>query len=223
MIKLVIFDLHGTLAKPNVVTDEYVASRYLIERGYEVYPQGLRAAWQYVCFIDLPRHGFKDYPSMLRKTMERLDVKVDEDTINGLAALYQRNNYTLFDDAEPAVRLAREMKLKTAIATTPPRFWYERDMQEVLELIDFLCTGDVAGCEKSNPKMYHTIISHFNVEPENCVVIGDGEYVDILLPNSLGMRTIFLDRYTTGKTHSTAHATVNTLHEVMDEVRNFLE
>lgn len=223
MIKLVIFDLHGTLAKPNVVTDEYGASRYLIERGYDVYPQELRAVWQCVCFIDQPRHGFKDYPSMLGKAMERLDVKVDEDTINGLAAQYLQNDYTLFEDAEPAVRRVKEMKLKTAIATTPPKFWYERDMQEVLEFIDFLCTGDVAGCEKSNPKMYRTIISHFNVEPENCVVIGDGEYVDILLPNSLGMRTIFLDRYTTGKTHSTAHATVNTLHEAMDEVRNFLE
>ncbi len=223
MIKLVIFDLHGTLAKPNVVTDEYDASRYLIERGYDVYPQELRAAWQYVCFIDQPRNGFKDYPSILRKTMERLDVKVDEATINGLAALYQRNNYTLFDDAEPAVRRATEMKLKTAIATTPPRFWYERDMQGVLELIDFLCTGDVAGCEKSNPKMYHTIVSHFDLEVKDCVVIGDGAYVDIIIPNSLGMRTIFLDRNTTGKVHSTAHATVNTLHEAMEKVRSYLE
>ena len=221
MIKLVIFDLHGTLAKPNVVTDEYVASRYLIERGYDVYPQELRAAWQYVCFIDQPRHGFKDYPSMLGKAMERLGVEVDEGSINGLATLYQQNDYTLFEDAEPAVRRAKEMKLKTAIATTPPRFWYERDLHGVLELIDLLSTGDVASCEKSNPKMYHTIISHFDLEPKDCVVIGDGEYVDIILPNSLGMRTIFLDRNTTGKVHLTAHATVNTLHEAIDEVRNF--
>lgn len=223
MIKLVIFDLHGTLAKHNVVTDEYDASRYLIDRGYDVYPQELRAAWQYICFIDLPRHGFKDYPSMLGKTFERLDVEVDEATINGLSALYRHNDYTLFDDAEPAVRRAREMKLKTAIATTPPRFWYERDMKEVLEHINLLCTGAVAGCEKSNPKMYHTIVSHFDLLPENCVVIGDGEYVDIILPNSLGMRTIFLDRNTTGKVHSTAHATVSTLHDAIDEVRNFFE
>ena len=222
MIKLVIFDLHGTLAEPNVVTDEYVASRYLIERGHEVYPQELRAAWQYVCFIDLPRHGFKDYLSMLGKTLERLDVEVDEATINGLSTLYRQNNYTLFDDAEPAVRLARKMNLKTAIATTPPRFWYERDMQGVLEHIDLLCTGTVAGCEKSNPKMYHTIVSHFDLIPENCVVIGDGVYVDILLPNSLGMKTILLDRKITSKTHSIANATVNTLHEAMDEVRNLI-
>lgn len=223
MINLVIFDLHGTLAKLNVVTDEYNASRYLIERGYEVYPQELRAAWQYVCFIDLPRHGFKDYPSILDKTLERLDVKVDEATMDGLAMRYQQNDYTLFDDAEPAVRRAKEMKLKTAIATTPPRFWYERDLKGILEQIDLLCTGAVAGCEKSNPKMYHTIVSHFDLKPEECVVIGDGEYVDVLLPNSLGMRTILLDRNTTGKTHSVAHATVNTLHEAMDEVRNFVE
>jgi len=190
VIKLVIFDLHGTLARPNVVTDEYVASRYLIERGYDVYPQELRAAWQYVCFVDQPRHGFKDYPSMLGKTMERLDIEVDEGSIDGLATLYQQNDYTLFEDAEPAVRRAKEMNLKTAIATTPPRFWYEREMHGVLELIDLLCTGDMAGCEKSNPKMYHTTISHF-----------------------------VLDRNTTGKTHSVAHATVNTLHEAMDEVR----
>ena len=32
MIKLVIFDLHGTLAKPNFVTEEYDASRYLRAR-----------------------------------------------------------------------------------------------------------------------------------------------------------------------------------------------
>ena len=113
MIKLVIFDLHGTLARPNVVTDEYVASRYLIERGYDVYPQELRAAWQYVCFVDQPRHGFKDYPSMLGKTMERLDIEVDEGSIDGLATLYQQNDYTLFEDAEPAVRRAKEMNLKT--------------------------------------------------------------------------------------------------------------
>ena len=223
MINLVIFDLHGTMAKLNVVTDEYNASRYLIERGYEVYPQELRAAWQYVCFIDLPRHGFKDYPSMLGKTLERLDVKVDEATMDGLATRYQQNDYTLFDDAEPAVRRAKEMKLKTAIATTPPRFWYEGDFKGILEQIDLLCTGAVAGCEKSNPKMYHTIVSHFDLEPKECVVIGDGEYVDILLPNSLGMRTILLDRNTKSKTHSVAHATVNTLHEAMDEVRNFVE
>jgi FMN phosphatase YigB (HAD superfamily) len=222
VIKLVIFDLHGTLARPNVVTDEYDASRYLIERGYDVYPQELRAAWQYVCFIDLPRHGFKDYPSMLVKTMERLDIEVDDGSINGLAMLYQQNDYTLFEDAEPAVRRVKEVNLKTAIATTPPRFWYERDLKGILEQIDLLCTGAVAGCEKSNPKMYHTIISHFDLEPKECVVIGDGEYIDILLPNSLGMRTILLDRNTTGKTHSVAHATVNTLHEAMYEVRILL-
>ncbi len=153
--------------------------------------------------------------------MERLGVGVDEGSINELATLYQQNDYTLFEDAESAVKRAKEMKLKTAIATTPPRFWYERDLHGVLELIDLLCTGDVASCEKSNPKMYHTIISHFDLEPKDCVVIGDGEYVDIILPNSLGMRTIFLDRNTTGKVHLTAHATVNTLHEAIDEVRNF--
>jgi len=159
---------------------------------------------------------------MLKKKMERLETTLDEDTINGLSRLYESNTYTLYDDALPAVKEAKDMQLKTAIATTPPRFWYEKDMQAVLDHIDFLCTGDVTGCEKSNPKMYQTILAHFDVKPEEAVVIGDGHYVDILLPDSLGMKTVYLDRGSSEDINSVAGATVNTLYEALDEVRSFL-
>jgi FMN phosphatase YigB (HAD superfamily) len=49
-------------------------------------------------------------------------------------------------------------------------------------------------CEKSNPKIYRETLKALNVKPEQAVMVGDEEDVDILIPKRLGMYTIFLDR-----------------------------
>jgi len=215
MLKAVIFDLVGTLAFIKEYVDNKEVSSLLVNRGYEVYPQQLRSAWNFVVFIDYPRFGYNNYESMLRKMFERLEVQIDERTLKDVAKLYQRNSFELYPDAQDAVQKVKGLGLKTSIATTAPRFWFERDIKQIIDYIDFICTGYEAGCEKSNPNMYKRILEHLKVSSQDAVVIGDDIDLDILNPKKLGVRTILLDRNGKSKNLLEPDAIVSNLNDAL--------
>ena len=111
-IKAILFDLHGTLAYVRNAVTHQEASNYLISHGYEVYPQTYMAAWQFVAFIDYPKHGYKDYPSFLKRLLWRISTEVDKETLSGLAELYERNQFELYPETSEAVKKAKEMVSK---------------------------------------------------------------------------------------------------------------
>lgn len=194
MIKAVIFDLVGTLAFVKERVDNKKVSSFLVSNGYEVYPQQLTSAFSFVVFIDYPKFGFDDYESMLKKMFERLEVEVDELVFKGVVRLYEKQAFEPYSDSEQVVRKVKDLGLKTAIATTTPRFWFEKDLKPILSYIDFICTGYEAGCEKSNPKMYKRILKRLKVSPPETMVIGDNIELDVLIPKKLGIKTILLNR-----------------------------
>ncbi len=215
MPRAVIFDLVGTLAFIKEHVDNKETSSFLVNRGYEIYPQELRSAWNFVIFIDYPKFGYNNYESVLRKMFERLEVKIDEPTLKDVAKLYRRVSFELYPDAQDAVQKVKDLGLKTAIATTTPRFWFERDIKQILGYIDFVCTGYEAGCEKSNPKMYKRILEHLKVSLQDAVVIGDDMDLDILIPKKLGMKTILLDRNGKSKNFLEPDAIVSNLNDAL--------
>lgn len=219
MLKAVLFDLHGTLAFMKDYVDNKEVSSLLVSRGYEVHPQELRSAWGFVVFIDYPKFGYDNYEAMLRKMFARLEVKIDDQTLKDVAKLYEKNVFELYSDAPGAVRRAKEFGLKTAIVTTTPRFWFEKDVKQILGCIDFVCTGYEAGCEKSNPKMYRTIIERFEVSPQEAIVVGDDIDLDILIPRKLGMKTILLNRSGESKDTPEPDAIVSNLDEAVEVVK----
>ena len=89
-IKACLIDLHGTIARVDDPVDELTISDFLVQHGYHIYPQQIRAAWSFVAFIDYPRYGYKSWYSYLRRIFQRLGVKVDRDTIKGLIKLLDR-------------------------------------------------------------------------------------------------------------------------------------
>ena len=81
----VIFDLFRTLGEFEwTITDEDVSS-LLRGRGYEVYPQAWRHAFGFVVFVDYLRHGFGSHEALFKQVFRRLEVDVDDDTVNELA------------------------------------------------------------------------------------------------------------------------------------------
>jgi len=193
-IKAALFDLYGTIAHvKNEVTDQE-ASDYLVSRGYEVYPQTFMAAWRFVAFIDYPKYGYKNYHSFLKRVLWRIKVRVDKETLDGLAKLYERSQFELYPDAIKAVKRAKEYRLKTAIVTTIARFKFEKALQPILPYLDAVVTGYEARCEKSNPRMFKRTLEILNVKPDEAVMIGDDVPIDILISKKLGIRTILLDR-----------------------------
>lgn len=193
-IKAVLFDLHGTLAYVENPVTHQEASDFLVSRGYEVYPQTFRAAWQFVAFIDYPKHGYKGYHSFLKRLLWRIKVKVDKEILNGLAKLYERSQFELYPDALEAVKTVKQHELKTAIVTTIARFKFKEALQPLLPYLDAVITGYEVGCEKSNPRMFKRTLEILNVRPTAAVMIGDDVLIDIQIPNELGMHTVLLDR-----------------------------
>jgi FMN phosphatase YigB (HAD superfamily) len=146
-IRAVVFDLFRTLGCfPHTISDEMVSS-FLVNRGYEVYSQTFRWAFGFAVFIDYPRYGFADYESMFRKMFERLEMCVDEATLRELSKIYSADRFELFPEAIEAMRRAKTLGMKTAVATTTPKFWFQNDISLLIDQIDFIYTGYEAGRE----------------------------------------------------------------------------
>jgi FMN phosphatase YigB (HAD superfamily) len=71
---------------------------------------------------------------------------------------------------------------------------YIKALKPIIDKVDLLVDAFTFHCEKSNPKIYRETLKALNVKPEQAVMVGDEEDVDILIPKRLGMYTIFLDR-----------------------------
>jgi FMN phosphatase YigB (HAD superfamily) len=194
-LKAILFDLHGTLAYLGNPLNSEEVSDFLLGLGYEVYPQSWDAASHYAGMVDYPKHGYSNRRAFLKQILRRLDVEVDNDTLEKLVQLYdRRNRYSLFSDATTALKEAKQLGLKTAIVTTIPDFVFNSAITPIRDCFDVVMTGRRARCEKSNPSMHKQTLNELKVIPEQAVMIGDELLVDIKIPKRLGMHTILLDR-----------------------------
>ncbi len=194
MIKGVILDLFQTIGNfPEVITVKQV-SNILLESGYEAYPQSLDHALGYTVFIEYPRMGFKTNEEIFRRTLEHLEIEIDNETMNKIIQLYDDSQFVPFNDSETSVKQLREMGLKLAIATTTPKCWFMHDIPNIIDQIDFVCTGYEAGVEKSNPRIFKAIFDELELVPSETAVIGDNVELDIENSKKYGCKTILITR-----------------------------
>lgn len=218
-IKAVCFDLYGTLAYVEEPFSEKSASDFLVSRGYDVYPQALHAAWQYVSFIDYPKYGYSNWNTQIQRVLQRLSVKADEETLKELARLYENAKWARFPEVEDAVKKAKNLGLRTAIVTTIARFKFEEALRPILSKIDVLADGYTFHCEKSNPRIYLKTLEALDVDASEAVMVGDEMELDVRLPKSLGMKAILLDRagqFSAQRSGMEADSIVRSLNEAID-------
>jgi FMN phosphatase YigB (HAD superfamily) len=193
-LRAILFDLHGTLAHQENRATEKEVSELLSRKGYNVSPQSLKAAWAFASFIDYPKYGYGNWHAFLSRIFWRLKTKVDVETLESIVKLFEANPYELYRDAGRAVAVAKEQGFKTAIVTTIARFQFEKAIAPIRENLDYVMSGYEAGCDKSNPEMYRKVLEILKVKPEEAVMIGDELDLDVLLPKSLGIKAMLLDR-----------------------------
>jgi putative hydrolase of the HAD superfamily len=216
-LKAVLFDLNGTLAYAKNDITETSISDLLFSKGYEISPQQLKAAWSFVSFIDYPKHGYQNWTTFLKQIFQRLETKIDKQTLNTIARLLENKPYQLYPDAANAVKTAKKNGFKTGIITTIARFRFKEAIQPIRRHLDLVMTGYEAGCDKSNPKMYKKALEILNVKPEEAIMIGDELPLDIELPKKLDMHTMLLDREGRKKGYS-VDAFVYDLNEAMETI-----
>ncbi|MHA2090445.1 MAG: HAD family hydrolase [Candidatus Kariarchaeaceae archaeon] len=220
-VKGITFDLAQTLLYQAQKNPSFMEqSEFLVSQGYEIYPQELEAARQYVFFVDLPKGGISNWEQWSAQVLLRLGFEdIDASTLSGFIQLQRvgSDSFEQFGDVLPTIQNLHETGFQLSIATTIPLFRFEHAIQSIIKYFQVIVTGENAGYPKGNPKFYDFDIQQKGVIHSQNVFIGDDPYFDIEIPKQLGQHTIHLQRV--GKTEtSSADTSITSLIEVLDLV-----
>lgn len=197
-IKSVTFDMFNTLIFPKKDFVNYRnLSDMLVENGYEIYPQELEAARQYVFFIDFPKGRINTWESWTKRIFYHLGYPTpSEEIINKFIQFKNEfiSGLRLYDDVVPTINQISEMMIPLSIVTTIPEFKFIEVIKPIYDKFDLIVTGGNAGCSKGNPKMYKFDLDQKNIPAINNLFVGDDPYYDIEIPKRMGQTTGLLNR-----------------------------
>jgi putative hydrolase of the HAD superfamily len=105
----------------------------------------------------------------------------------------RHENFTLFEDALPAMEELRRHDLRIGLVTNGQRDLEEFVAHHALE-VDAMVGSRLHGRIKPHPSIFVAALRELDVAPEETAMVGDSYEDDIEGARSLGMRAILLDR-----------------------------
>lgn len=212
MMKGIIFDFHGTLAYKVKSSNSKKVCELLRRNNLDVYYQEWDAASKNVFFIEFPKGNIDSSEDFTKAVLDALGVRASKEIINEVVNYMKTNNqYELYPDAKSI----RNLDVRKAILTTIPRFVFDN-----LDLTEFdpIMTGKEIGRAKPHPSGFLRILSKWNLEPNEVLMVGNDLDCDILPAKQLGIRTAFIDRE--NKVADEADCSISSLDEIQDILKN---
>jgi len=232
MKRAVLFDLGNTLAHyfgraefPAILEQAILEVRtYLQERGFPPIPS--EALWQRV---GEENHEAKDHrvrplEGRLARIFQ-LDPGRVENVAEGMCRRFSGPIFARgqrYPDALPTLESLRSDGVKTAIVSNTPwgspgALWREELERLGLDAcVDATVFCTDVGWRKPARAIFECALERLQVEPQNCLFVGDDPRWDLAGPRALGMEAILIDRH--GMFSDAAGETIQTL----DELRNTL-
>jgi len=211
----IIFDLYGTLAYAEKPISFEELSAILIENGYEIYAQELRAAYLYVLFIDYPREKYGNFEKFFRKVCDRLYIEVDCETQRKIIDFHNRTKNRFFPEVLEVLEELNNRGYKMAVVTSTPLFAIQ-DILPTLRKYMLVVTSRDTGCVKPNPRMFTHALSLLKLHPREVLSVGDDYYLDLAVPKKMGMRTALVTRGYSATVHRfLCDITVNNLKDLL--------
>jgi FMN phosphatase YigB (HAD superfamily) len=212
MIKGIIFDFNGTLAYKIKSSGSKKECEFLRSKGLDVYYQEWEAATKLVLFVEYPKGNIESTEDFYKAVFNALGTRATEGIINEIVDYVKANNqYEAYTDIESI----KGLNVKKAILTTIPRFIFDN-----LNLEDFnpIMTGKEIGRAKPHPSGFLKILSKWNLEPNEALMVGNDVDCDILPAKQLGIKTAFIDRE--NKVADEADCSISSLNEIQDILKN---
>jgi len=183
--KVVIFDLWNTLIYDSSKEKHEKMSKLL---GFE----NRQEFWDY-CDSHFFHRNQKFYDFLKELIEERVSGKT---TFEEIKKIWEetRNYVSVFPDTIDVLKKLKK-KYKLAIisnsAGEEARMALEKfGMDKFFDYIILSCEVELA---KPDPRIFQLILDHFDVNGEECVMIGDNLEADIIPARTLGMRGILVD------------------------------
>jgi HAD superfamily hydrolase (TIGR01549 family) len=211
MIEAVFFDWFHTLAQQDPPR-EYIFNEAFHDVGLDIPPQPLKRG--IVLAEELLFKENSRIPMTQRSPEERLNLQLcyprtilaeaginapDELNIKVLKAAqkhYKEQNFVLFDDVRPTLRLLKENQLKLGLITNLTRELMAQLYQkmDLAPYLDFFITPRDAGADKPSPLIFQVALNRAGVKAEHAIHVGDRYEVDVMGARNAGVSPVLIDR-----------------------------
>lgn len=170
-------------------------------------------------------HSVRSLESRLVRIFQ-LDDAMPSDAIMTMCRRFMSPIFALahrYDDVLPVLRELGDRGIRKAIISNTPwgspgELWREEmerlDLHKQVELIVF-CRD--AGWRKPARQIFEYTLEKLQVEPQECVFVGDDPRWDLAGPRSVGMEAILIDRR--GVTQQTQEKPIKNLYELLSRLQ----
>jgi len=210
-IKVVLFDLGNTLIRdePASWADVYVlADRSLWSslRKFGVNTSTHELFGDHKTLLDYYyklREGDLEEPgigTVLRDLLNEHKIQLsDEKLQSALRSMYAvtQTNWFIEDDAIPTLQVLLKSSYRLGIISNGSDDSNTYELLEKTRLqtyFEFILSSAAFGKRKPHPGIFRAALDHFQVSPEQTVMVGDNYEADILGARQLGMNTIWITR-----------------------------
>ncbi len=206
-IRHILFDLGGTLMHaigdwtPIFDSADQVLGEKLLEHNISIDPKIFRARLH--AYYAQREKDFQEttYHFILRELLTELGhADVAESVFrSALDAMYSvtQTNWTLEDDTLATIQQLKSQNYKLGILSNAGD---DKDVQQLVEgfgiraHFDFVLTSAACFYRKPHPRAFELALAHWNIAPEEAVMVGDSLEADIQGANNLHMKAIWITR-----------------------------
>jgi putative hydrolase of the HAD superfamily len=221
MVKVVIFDLDNTLTDFRRMKETAVdaAVEAMIDAGLRVPHEEVKRRI-YQVYDERGIEFQRVFDIMLENLLGEVDYKIQA---AGIVA-YRRAReafLVLYPHVKSTLIELVKRGLKLAVLSDAPRkeAWLRLCYLQLHHIFDYVVTFDDTGVTKPNPEAFRRVLAHFDVKPEETVMVGDWPERDIQGAVRLGIWTVFA-RYgnTFDVQESGAHFEIDDFAELLDVI-----
>lgn len=191
MIKVVLFDLDGTLLNRQTSLIQFINAQY--ER-YPQYFSHIELGDYRTRFIELDKRGYVWKDQVYKQLIEELDIKGV--TYEELLSDYIENFKHYCEPFPKLIEMLDELKQQSfrlgLITNGKEQFQMNHVRALGLEsYFSIILISEKEGIKKPNPILFHRALSFFNILPEEAVYIGDHPENDYYGAKNVGMKVIW--------------------------------
>ena|SRR3989344_6550986 len=197
MIKVVVFDLWNTLVYNPIRIKEEILKILPLKSEYV---QKKLKEW------NCEKISNKEFFNQLtndKKIIKKLLIKWEE--INKNAIVFDEV-FEVFEDLKKDTKIT----LLSNSTHNSLNILYKKNLLRFFDKIYLSCDY---GLTKPDIKFFKIILNDFNIDPKECMMVGDNEEVDIIPAKEIGIITVLLDREKV-KSHIYSDFMINNLKEI---------
>ncbi|RWR24824.1 HAD family hydrolase [Agrococcus lahaulensis] len=108
-----------------------------------------------------------------------------------------RRSWRAFDDAAQLLRLLRRSGLRLGLLTNGTREQQHDKLRAIglIDEFDVICISEEIGVAKPDARAFSALAEQLEVDPDQCLFVGDNAEHDVLGASAAGMAPLLVDRY----------------------------